>query len=47
MEIELLEVDALVESLEAAPWAAKILEVEGGFLAFESLNDFELWVAQV
>lgn len=30
-----------------APWAAEIVEVEGGFLAFESATDYETWINQV
>ena len=25
-----------------APWAAKIIKVEGGFRAYENLSDFEI-----
>lgn len=29
-----------------APWANEIIEVEGGFMAFESIEDAESWKNQ-
>lgn len=29
-----------------APWAAKIVKVEGGYMAFESIRDYETWKNQ-
>lgn len=26
-----------------APWAAVITKVDGGFMAFESVSDYEMW----
>lgn len=31
---------------EKCPWAAKIVKVEGGFMAFESLTDYRTWKNQ-
>lgn len=31
---------------ELAPWAAEIIEVEGGWMAFESVADAEMWARQ-
>lgn len=31
---------------ERCPWAAKIVKVEGGYLAFESLADWKTWRKQ-
>lgn len=31
---------------ELAPWAAEIIEVEGGWVAFESVADAETWAKQ-
>lgn len=28
------------------PWAAVIVKVEGGFLAFESVTDYQIWKGQ-
>jgi hypothetical protein len=29
-----------------APWASTIAPVDGGFIAFESIDDFRVWSAQ-
>ena len=29
-----------------APWAAKIIKVDGGYMAFESLDDYKTWKNQ-
>lgn len=42
-EVELTE----EVSGQIAPWAAKIVEVEGGFMAFESMSDYETWANQI
>lgn len=34
------------QAQEYAPWAAEIIEVEGGFKAFESSDDAETWQNQ-
>ena len=31
------------EVVEAYPWAAEVVEVEGGWQVFESVYDFETW----
>lgn len=31
---------------DLAPWAAEIIEVEGGWVAFESVSDAETFAAQ-
>lgn len=31
---------------ELVPWAAEIIEVEGGWVAFESVADAETWAKQ-
>lgn len=41
-----LQVETLAEAETAAPWAAEIVEVEGGFMAFESVTDAQTWKAQ-
>ena len=28
------------------PWAAKIVKVSGGYIAFESVEDWRVWMAQ-
>lgn len=38
----------LEEALDAlAPWACKIIEVEGGYHAFESITDYNTWINQI
>lgn len=41
-----IECDTREEAERAAPWAAVIVEVDGGFKAFESAADYERWEAQ-
>ena len=35
------------EAYKLAPWAAHIAAVDGGWLAFESVADYDLWASQV
>lgn len=42
-----IQVDTLADAQDAAPWAAQIVEVDGGFMAFESVVDAATWQAQV
>ena len=32
---------------QQAPWAAEIAEIEGGWIAFESEDDYATWCGQV
>ena len=34
------------EAQELCPWQAVISEVEGGWMVFESLDDYEVWISQ-
>lgn len=47
MRRKLIEAETEQEALEQAPWAAKIVKVDGGWLAFESVADYETWQRQV
>ena len=47
MRTEFLEVETIEQAEQLAPWAAKIVEVDGGYMAFESITDYETWVGQV
>ena len=29
-----------------APWAVDLVEVDGGYMAFESMTDYEIWRGQ-
>ena len=33
-------------AIRRCPWAAKIVKVQGGYMAFESVQDFETWKRQ-
>jgi len=33
-------------AINRAPWAARIVKVEGGYLAFESIADYSVWKSQ-
>lgn len=46
MRKEFIEVETLDQAAEEAPWAAEIIEVEGGYMAFESPDDAETWLNQ-
>lgn len=43
MRREFCEVVTMSEAQAKCPWAAEIAEVEGGFLAFESMDDYNSW----
>ena len=34
------------EAKAKCPWAAKIVEVEGGYLCFESFREYKTWKEQ-
>lgn len=46
MRTEFLEVGTRKEATQAAPWAAVIVKVSGGYKAFESTTDYEIWQRQ-
>jgi hypothetical protein len=46
MRKQFVQVETREEAEAACPWAAEILEVEGGFHCFESVQDYEIWVGQ-
>lgn len=46
MRTQFIQVETIAEAREAAPWAAEIVEVEGGYMAFESIADYNTWQAQ-
>jgi hypothetical protein len=43
MRVEFIEVKTLKAARAKAPWAAKIVRVEGGYMAFESISDYATW----
>ena len=34
------------EAKEKATWAAKVVKVEGGYMAFEFMTDYTTWINQ-
>jgi hypothetical protein len=46
MRKELIQVKTRTEAIKAAPWAATIVKVEGGYMAFESIAEYMTWKAQ-
>ena len=43
MRREFLEVATIEEAQANCPWAAEIVEVDGGFMAFESMDEYNTW----
>ena len=41
-----IEVERLEDAEVECPWAATIIEAEGGFWCFESVQDAEIWENQ-
>lgn len=46
MRKEIAEVETKEQAENQCPWACEILEVEGGFMCFESATDAEIWNSQ-
>jgi hypothetical protein len=46
MRQQFVQCDTREEAEKACPWAAEIIEVEGGFRCFESVQDAATWKAQ-
>ena len=46
MRKEFLRTPTYSAAKKAAPWATVIAKAEGGYHAFESLNDYLTWKAQ-
>ena len=41
-----IDTDTRRKAVEEAPWACKIIRVGGGYLAFESFDDYRMWQNQ-
>lgn len=41
-----VEVKSAAAARKACPWAAKVVKVEGGYMCFEFLADYEVWAKQ-
>jgi len=46
MKTEFVNANTLTSAKRLAPWAARIAKVEGGYLAFESIEDYQTWTKQ-
>lgn len=46
MRKELIEVKQRRTAVRRAPWAARIVKVDGGYMAFESMSDYLTWQSQ-
>ena len=46
MKQQFIEASTAKKAREIAPWADKIVKVEGGYMAFESARDWETWKKQ-
>lgn len=46
MRQHIIECKTLRTAKRRAPWAAKLVKVYGGWMAFESVTDWEIWKNQ-
>ena len=46
MRKESVNVETREEAETLCPWACEIVEVEGGWMCFESATDYEMWMGQ-
>jgi hypothetical protein len=46
MRKEMIQVKTRKEAEQAAPWASKVVKVDGGYMAFESIDDYRAWKNQ-
>jgi hypothetical protein len=46
MQSKFIQCETLEQALDACPWACEIIEVDGGFRCFESVDDAKVWRAQ-
>lgn len=46
MKTQSIQAKSLQAAKKLAPWAAKVVKVEGGFMAFESIQDYKTWKNQ-
>lgn len=46
MRNEFIQAKTAAEARKLAPWAAKVVKVDGGYRAFESIADYETWKRQ-
>ena len=46
MKQEFVETKNRKEAVDGCPWAAKIIKVVGGYMCFESNDDYNVWKNQ-
>ena len=46
MKKEMISATSAKQARKLAPWAAKVVKVEGGYMAFESVSDYQTWRKQ-
>lgn len=46
MQTQFIPATTAAQARKLAPWAAKVVKVDGGYRAFESLADYEIWKRQ-
>lgn len=46
MRKQFVQVATKEEAIEACPWAAEVVEADGGWMCFESVADYDVWAAQ-
>lgn len=46
MKVKFIECEKRAEAVKQAMWASKIVKVDGGYKAFESISDYESWKKQ-
>lgn len=46
MRVEFIDCASRSTAARRCPWACKIVRVEGGYRAFESIEDYRIWRQQ-
>ena len=46
MQTQFIPATTAAQARKLAPWAAKVVKVDGGYMAFESVADYMTWKAQ-
>ena len=46
MRQQFVETNSRAKAQKECPWASKIAKVFGGYMCFESVDDYNIWKAQ-
>lgn len=46
MRTQFIQCETIEQAENECLWAAEIVEVDGGFMAFESVADYDIWINQ-